>query len=89
MRAVVALGHGVLELNYMWLPTFLGMNSSLKTEMEKELQEKLKGIVLDERGLDRAHDIVVKYLQSKFPDILGLDRFLDGMKYIDWPADSP
>jgi len=83
VRAVTLTGPGVLELNYMWLPTFLGMNAVLKQEMEKDLQEKLVGIPLDEKGLDRAHMIVVEYVEKKFPDIRGLGRYLDAMKYLD------
>ena len=83
MRAVVHVDHGVLELNYMWLPTAIGMNSLLKQEIEKTLAEKLQGLPLDDAGLDKAHDVVVEFLESKFPDIQGLGRFLDGMKYIE------
>ncbi len=83
MRSVTLSAPGVLELNYMWLPTFLGMNAVLKREMEGELQGRLVGIRLDEKGLDRAHEIVVEYLVKKFPEIRGLDRFLDAMKHLD------
>lgn len=83
MRAVVAVDHGVLELNYMWLPTVIGMNATLKAEMEKELSEKLRGIPIDEPGLDKAHDLVVEFIEKKFPEIRGLSRFLDAMKYLE------
>lgn len=83
MRAVVLLEQGVVELNYMWLPTFIGMNTVLKQEMEKDLSEKLKGLTLDDKGLNRAHSIVVEYLSAKFPEVKGLSRFLDAMKFIE------
>lgn len=83
MRAVVQVEPGVLEVNYMWLPTAIGLNAIIKQEMERELTESLKGLVLDEQGLDRAHDTVVAFLEKKFPDVLGLGRFLDAMKYIE------
>lgn len=83
MRTIVVTGPGVIELNYMWLPTFLGMNSVLKREMEAELQKQMTGLLTDAKGLDRAHEIVVEYLQKKFPEIRGLDRFLDAMKYLE------
>lgn len=83
MRVVYLEDPGVVCLNYMWLPTFLGMNSLLKQEMEKDLQELLVGTPLDERGLDRAHALVVGYMEKKFPEIRGLGRFLDAMKYLE------
>lgn len=83
MKAVVALEAGVVELNYLWLPTFIGMNSVLKAEMEKELASQLTGVVLDEQGLSKAHNLVVSFLTKKYPDIKGLDRYLDALKFIE------
>ncbi len=83
MRAVVHVSEGVLELNYMWLPTAIGMNSLLKKEIEESLSKKLTGIVLDENSLDWAHNLVVEFLVKKFPELDGLERFLDGMKYLE------
>lgn len=83
MRAVVHVGQGVVELNYMWLPTAIGMNALLKQDIEKHLADKLHGLPLDEYGLDKAHDIVVEYLEQKFPEVGGLARFLDAMKYLE------
>lgn len=83
MRAVVHVSQGVLELNYMWLPTAIGMNSLLKKEIEEALGPKLQGLPLDESGLDKAHTFVVDFLVKKFPEVAGLERFLDGMKYLE------
>lgn len=83
MRAVVDVGGGVLELNYMWLPTFIGMNGPLKQEMEKDLQAAMCGVEVGDEGLDKAHELVVSYLVNKFPDVKGLDLYLDAMKYLE------
>lgn len=83
MRVVTYIGDGVLELNYMWLPTAIGMNSVLKQEIEKSLSSELKGLPLDDAGLDKAHQIVVDFLVAKFPEVEGLDLFLDAMKYLE------
>jgi hypothetical protein len=83
MRAVVPTNLGVLELNYMWLPTFIGMNSVLKRDMEKELAEGLKGKSMNEKTLDEAHKAVCSFLMRRFPTISGLDRLLDSLKYIE------
>ncbi len=83
MRAVVSIGDGRVDLNFMWLPTAFGMNSLLKQEIEKTLASKIQGLSLDDKGLDQAHDIVVKFLVEKFPEIQGLDRLLDSLKYVE------
>ena len=83
MRAIVDVGKGVVELNYMWLPTFIGMNAVLKERMEKDLQAELRGVELDDKGLDRAHDLVVDYVVKQFPNIKGLDLYLDGLKFLE------
>lgn len=83
MRTVIDLGHGVIELNYMWLPTFIGMNTILKQEIEKDLSKKMEGIPLDERGLDRAHKIVIEYLVARHPEVSGLSRYLEAIKFVE------
>jgi hypothetical protein len=83
MRAIVDEGNGVVSLNYMWLPTFVGMNAMLKQQMEKDLQAELRGVQLDDKGLDRAHELVIDFVVKKFPDIKGLDLYLDAMKYLE------
>jgi hypothetical protein len=83
MRAVVHVGQGEVEVNFMYLPTFIGMNAVLKRDMEEALQKKLQGLPLDDKGLDRAHEIVVEYLLTKFPEVKGLDHYLDALKYVE------
>lgn len=83
MRAIVDLGDGSVELNYLWLPTVIGMNAGLKREMERDLQGKLTGIRLDDEGLDKAHAIVVDYLVQKFPWVRGLADYLNAVKHVE------
>ena len=83
MRAVVHVAEGVLELNFMWLPTAIGMNSLLKKELEASLASKLQGLPLDEPTLDKAHELVVEFLVQKLPEVKGLARYLDGLKYLE------
>jgi hypothetical protein len=82
MRAVVMTEPGVLELNYMWLPTFIGMNTNLKTEIEKSLAPQLEGMPLDEATLDWAHEQVVTFLEKRFAHVAGLRDFVDSLKFI-------
>lgn len=73
---------GVVELNYMWLPTFLGMNSRLKQDIEKELGPKFQGRALDENFLNEADEIIVDFILKKFPNIVGLRDYLDAIKFV-------
>jgi hypothetical protein len=76
MLLVNRVSEGTFELNYMWLPTWLGMNTKLKKEMETELAPVLQGKTPEE-----ASDIVLDFLCSKFP-LEGLRDYLDGLKFI-------
>lgn len=80
MHAVVMTLPGVLELNYSWLPTWIGMNSALKREIEEVLRSEFEGKPVD---LARAHQTVVSFLTTKFPAIVGLEDFLDGLKFVE------
>ncbi len=81
MRVVVATDPGVLELNYLWLPTFIGMSNAVKKEIEDLLAKELEGKPLDE---DAAHNLVVSFLVKRFSNVRGLEEFLDGLKYVEY-----
>ena len=82
MRVVVPTDEGQLELAYMWLPTFIGMNNHIKEVVEKELKEAFVGQPMNEATLDAAHTKVVELLEKKFTNVKGLGEFLDGLKFV-------
>lgn len=82
MRAVVVTDPGVLELNYMWLPTWVGSNAMLKKHLEEQLQEKVVGLPLTEETLDEVNDMVIGAIEEKYPEIKGLRDYLDGLKFV-------
>ena len=82
MRVVVQTDPGVVELSFMWLPTFIGLNGVLKQELETKLKTKIEGKPLTEETLDWAHDQVVEFLCEKFP-IKGLRDYLDAIKFVE------
>ena len=82
MRAVVRTEPGRVELNYMWLPTFIGMNKNLKDRLEARLAPKLEGLPLTEETLQTAHNEVVAFIVAECPGVEGLDDYLDGLKYV-------
>ena len=81
MRAVVQTWPGRLELNYMWLPTFVGLNGRMKTDLEEKLGPELLNKEMTDEVLDFAHDRVVEYLIEKFP-VPGLRDYLDALKFV-------
>jgi hypothetical protein len=81
MRTVTVQEDGVLELNWMWLPTWVGMNTSLKTEMEASLRSKIEGKELTDKVLDEVNDLVIEFLCAKCP-LAGLRDYLDGLKFV-------
>ena len=76
----VDVNKGVLELNYMWLPTWLGLNQRFKEKLEKDLTEKFKGRLSSE--LDDIHEEVIDYIVEAFP-LPGLRDYLDGVKFVE------
>lgn len=82
MRAVVATHPGILELNFMWLPTWIGSNAHLKQKIEKALSTKFVGRVITEQELDKINEELIDYLQELHPTILGLWEYIDGLKYV-------
>lgn len=73
------LDNGVLELNYMWLPTFIGMNVALKRDIEKDLAAKFQG--RPETDLAQMHEELIDYLVTKVP-LPGFRDYLDGIKFV-------
>lgn len=91
MKIFQRTGPGTISLNYMWLPTFIGMNAALIKELEEHVSPLLLGQELTDEALDRAGEAVIDYLVRKFPQIRGVFEYLDGLKYVEtdgkeWPA---
>lgn len=76
MLLVNRVKEGVYEVNFMWLPTFIGMNGRLKQEMEKELADHAVGMTPEE-----ASEAVLEWLCRRLP-IEGLRDYLDGLKFV-------
>lgn len=81
MRLVHAVDKAV-ELNFMWLPTWLGQNAKFKQQLEKDLAPQIQGMALTEENLDKIHDMVLNYIVEKF-SIPGLFDYLDGLKFVN------
>lgn len=71
-----------MELNYMWLPTWLGQNTAFKKELEAALGPELVGRDMDDDSLDWAHGRVIEIICERFP-LEGLKDYLDGLKFVN------
>lgn len=83
MRLIDRTAPGQLAINYMWLPTFIGMNSQLLSELESNLTAHVVGKPLTEELLDSAHSELLDLLVKKFPNQTGLFEYLDGIKFVE------
>ena len=83
MRFVTPDENGVLLLNTMWLPTWLGVNHAFNTQLEETLQAKIVGREVTEQSLDEINRLVIDAIQEKFSNIPGLWKYLDALKYIE------
>lgn len=84
MRLVERTAPGQLGLNYMWLPTWIGMNAALIREIEEHLTPLIVGKDLTEETLDAASRAVMDYLTNRFSHQAGLEDYLDGLKFVSF-----
>ena len=89
MRTILRTRTGVLELNWTWLPTWVGMNTQLKKAIETELSDKVKGKPMTEAVLDEINDMVIDLLERKVPHVTGLRDYLDGLKFVTLKDEQP
>lgn len=81
MRLVHLTAPGRLELNFMWLPTWLGINKEAKDYIEGELRSKVVGVTATEGALDEINEMVMDVILKKYP-LEGLRDYLDGLKFV-------
>ena len=83
MKLVQRTGPGKLEINYMWMPTWIGFNAALIREIEEYLARYLMGQPITEETLEKGHNLVLRMLAEKFPHLNGLFDYLDGIKFVE------
>lgn len=81
----VELIDGAFEVRWMWLPFWLATNPKLKQSLEGEMKAlvALNGITDSEEDLEQMHKHVVRRLKELFPDVTGLDVYLDGLRNVN------
>jgi hypothetical protein len=74
---------GLIELNFMWMPTVFGMNVRLQAQLKEKLGKAFLGKAITEEGLDEMSEVVISTLVEMHPMIKGLRQYLESMKYLD------
>lgn len=82
MRTIVQTGPGVLELNWQWLPTWIGMNAILKKDLEDTLKDKIVGREITQESLDEIDTMVIDFIVTKAKGVEGVRDYLDGLKFV-------
>lgn len=72
----------VLEIAWMWLPTFIGQNSSVLSELDHVLAAKFPPPVeATEEKLDEMNEFVIDWIDTRF-NIPGLGEYVRGIKHV-------
>jgi hypothetical protein len=77
---------GHIELNWSWLPTWIGMNTALLREIEAAVSPMVVGRALTDDLLEEIHQLVIDFLKQKYVNISGIDDYLDGLKFVTMQA---
>jgi hypothetical protein len=82
MRIAHVAKDGALELNWMWLPTFIGQNYMVLKELERFWKDLYpEGVSNTPEELDKLHDITIDWFGQKFK-IIGLSEYLSAIRHV-------
>lgn len=77
---------GTIDVNWMWLPTWIGQNPVLMKELEDSCKSMLVGqfgtATIDDAMLDALQGHVIDFFQSKFSSIHGLGSYLGAIENV-------
>lgn len=74
MRLIVVDSDGVAAVNYMWLPTWIGMNVPFLKKLSEHLRPQLEGLPLAEAE-DKGGELAKQFIMEHFSHP-GLAAFL-------------
>ena len=81
MLAVTSPEPGVVEVNYMWMPSWIGLNSNLLNEMGHAVRDAVIGRTLQEAE-QLGHQAVLDFLAERYPEIQGLREYLEALRSV-------
>lgn len=79
---VINFSNGVLELNFMWLPTFIGQNYHVMRQLQDDWRKEFGTQTLATgMALNTIHLWTIDWLCTKFP-IAGLREYLKAIENV-------
>ena len=83
MRVIQVSKDGVIELSWMFLPTFIGQNYAVQLELQDMWSELFpNGVLYTDELLDKLNDETIAWFANKFPAVKGLREYLEGIKHV-------
>ena len=82
MDLVVPSIDGGLEINFSWLPTWLGLNQPMLRVIDAGLQESFQGRAFTPELMAEMNQKVIELLVKEFPAIKGLDQLLSAVAHV-------
>ena len=82
MDLVVPSVDGGLEINFSWLPTWLGLNQPMLKVLDAGLQEAFQGRKFTPELMVEMNQKVIELLTQEFPAIKGLDKLLSALAHV-------
>ena len=76
IRLIVGTDPQTVEINYTWLPTWLGLNEQLISKLADRIRPLAVGRVIDDDTLTVLENRLILLLVQEFPYIEGLDVLL-------------
>ena len=81
MRLVQFDDGGVIQLRWMWLPTFIGQNAGLLQQLRNALNKEFIHKEVNETLLDEIHEYVISWFVDKVR-IRGFREYLEGISSV-------
>jgi hypothetical protein len=72
---------GVVEVNFMWLPTFIGQNPVVMKEMHTALSKEFVKEQLTEEMMWAMHHKIISWLEARFP-FEGIGKYLHAIEEV-------
>jgi hypothetical protein len=72
---------GTLELNFMFLPTFIGQNPIVQKELKLDLSKRFSAKSVTPALMDEIHRWIIQWLKDKF-QIAGLEKYLQAIEEV-------
>jgi hypothetical protein len=85
---LVSLDQGVLQLAWSWMPLWLALNPTLQHELTALAKDVslLNGLTASPGDLDALSAWVRRRLVAKYPQIQGLEAYLEALEAVRLPT---